>query len=142
MNLINFDHLERCTLTLERSLLNFRAAEDGSIDHEVARNAVIKSFELTLETADKLLRKVLKEYTGSPKKCDELIFKDVLRHAAQHGLLSSDELERWFAYRDNRNVTAHDYGVAFADHTLELITDFEQDARRLHQTLVAKHGNR
>lgn len=142
MNPINFDHLERCTLTLERSLLNLRAAENGSIDHEVARNAVIKSFELTLETVSTLLRKVLKEYTGSPQKCDELTFKDVLRHAALHGLLSPEELARWFAYRDNRNVTAHDYGVAFADHTLGLITDFQQDAQRLHQTLVAKHGNR
>lgn len=138
--MINFSHLERCTLTLERSLVNLRSCEEGSIDHEVARNAVIKSFELTLETAGKLLRKVLKEYTGAPRICDELTFKEVLRQAARHGLLTPEELDRWFSYRDSRNDTAHDYGVHFAEHTLRLISDFQRDAQTLHQTLVAKHG--
>ncbi|MEY5009962.1 MAG: hypothetical protein RLZZ253_1101 [Verrucomicrobiota bacterium] len=142
MNPIHFDHLQRCCLTLERSLQILKACEPGSIDYEVARNAVVKSFELTLETIGKLLRKILKEYTGTPKKVDELIYKDVLRHSALHGLLSPEELERWFAYRDNRNSTAHDYGVEFAEHTLGLIEVFQKDAQRLTDTLIAKHGNR
>ena len=104
---INFDHLQRCSLTLERSLQSLAKAEAASVDYEVFRNAVIKSFELTLETAGKLLRKVLKQYVGSPKTVDALVFKDVLRHAALHSLLSAEELERWLAYRDSRNDTAH-----------------------------------
>jgi hypothetical protein len=68
MKPINFDHLQRCCLTLERSLQSLKACEPGSIDYEVIRNAVVKSFELTLEITGKLLRKVLKEYTGAPKK--------------------------------------------------------------------------
>jgi hypothetical protein len=110
MTTIQFDHLQRCCLTLERSLQSLRSCEPGSIDYEVIRNAVVKSFELTLETTGKLLRKVLKQYTGAPKQVDELVYKDVLRHAALHGLLTTEELERWFAYRDNRNATAHDCG--------------------------------
>ena len=137
---LNFDHLQRCSLTLERSLESLAKAEAGSVDYEVFRNAVIKSFELTLETAGKLLRKVLKQYVGSPKTVDALVFKDVLRHAALHGLLSAEELERWLVYRDSRNDTAHNYGEAFAESTLRLITDFQRDALALHETLRQKHG--
>ncbi len=137
---LNFDHLQRCSLTLERSLQSMAKAEPGSVDYEVFRNAVIKSFELTLETAGKLLRKVLKAYVGSPKTVDALVFKDVLRHAALHGLLTAAELERWLVYRDSRNDTAHNYGEQFADTTLALITDFQRDALALYETLRKKHG--
>ena len=137
---LNFDHLQRCSLTLERSLQSMAKAEPGSVDYEVFRNAVIKSFELTLETAGKLLRKVLKAYVGSPKTVDTLVFKDVLRHAALHGLLSAAELERWLVYRDSRNDTAHNYSEQFADTTLALITDFQRDALALYETLRQKHG--
>jgi len=137
---LNFDHLQRCSLTLERSLQSMAKTEPGSVDYEVFRNAVIKSFELTLETAGKLLRKVLKAYVGSPKTVDTLVFKDVLRHAALHGLLSAAELERWLVYRDSRNDTAHNYGEQFADTTLALITDFQRDALALYETLRKKHG--
>ncbi len=137
---LNFDHLQRCSLTLERSLQSMAKAEPGSVDYEVFRNAVIKSFELTLETAGKLLRKVLKAYVGSPKTVDALVFKDVLRHAALHGLLTAAELERWLVYRDSRNDTDHNYGEQFADTTLALITDFQRDALALYETLRQKHG--
>ncbi len=137
---LNFDHLQRCSLTLERSLQSLAKAETGSVDYEVFRNAVIKSFELTLETAGKLLRKVLKLYVGSPKTVDALVFKDLLRHAALHGLLSAADLERWLAYRDSRNDTAHNYGEQFADTTLALINDFQRDALALYETLQQKHG--
>ena len=137
---LDFDHLRRCSLTLERSLQSLAKAEAESIDYEVFRNAVIKSFELTLETAGKLLRKVLRQYVGSPKTVDALIFKDVLRHAAVHGLLSAEELERWLVYRDSRNDTAHNYGEEFAEHTLRLITEFQRDALALYETLCQKHG--
>ncbi|XUR86023.1 hypothetical protein WCP94_002663 [Bilophila wadsworthia] len=49
-----------------------------------------------------------------------LYFKDVLRHTAKHGLLTSDEVRRCFFYRDNRNITAHDYGKALAEEALSL----------------------
>ena len=62
---LNFDHLQRCSLTLERSLQPLATAEAESIDYEVFRNALIKSFELTLETAGKLLRKVVGPFLPS-----------------------------------------------------------------------------
>lgn len=137
---LTFEHLQRCSLTLERSLQSLARTDAGSVDYEVFRNAVIKSFELTLETAGKLLSKVLKLYVGSPKAIDAMVFKDLFRNAALHGLLSKEELERWLVYRDSRNDTAHNYGERFADNTLRLITEFQRDATALYHTLLQKHG--
>ncbi|MCX7792090.1 MAG: nucleotidyltransferase substrate binding protein [Chloroflexaceae bacterium] len=63
--------------------------------------------------------------------------KELLRLAARHGLLTPEEVERWFTYRDNRNITAHDYGEAFARETLVLLRDFLRDARALAERLRA-----
>lgn len=138
---LNTDHFARCIKTLESSLTLLDRSEPESIDYEIFRNAVVKGFELTLETGGKLLRKALKAFTGSPKEVDQLTYKDVLRHAAKHGLVDTDTVERWFLYRDNRNSTAHDYGVGFAEDTLKLLPRFIADARALEATLRERLGN-
>lgn len=138
---LNTDHFARCISTLESSLTLLDRSETDSIDYEIFRNAVVKGFELTLETGGKLLRKALKAFTGSPKEVDQLTYKDVLRHAAKHGLMDSETVHRWFLYRDNRNSTAHDYGVGFAEDTLKLLPGFVSDARALEATLRERLGN-
>lgn len=135
---MNTDHLSRCIRTLESSLTFLDRATAGSTEYEVFRNAVVKGFELTLEMAGKLLRKALKSYTARPRTVDALSFKDVLRHAAKHGLLETDSVARWFLYRENRNDTAHDYGVAFAEETLALLPGFIADSRALEKILKEK----
>ena len=60
----------------------------------------------------------------SKRQADRLTFKDAFRHAAKHDLISVEACERWFAYRDNRNDTAHDYVERFAETTLKLLPDF------------------
>jgi nucleotidyltransferase substrate binding protein (TIGR01987 family) len=135
------EHLARCIQTLEKSLEQLQRAPAESIDYEIYRNAVVKGFELTLETAGKMLRKAIKTFTGNPRAVDELTFKEVLRHAAKHGLLDPAAVQRWFAYRDNRNNTAHDYGQGFAEETLALMPDFLSDAHRLEIALREKFGH-
>ena len=137
---LNFDHLGRSIDTLERSLGYLDQTQRDAADYDVFRHAVIKGFELTLETAGRLLRKALQEYGGSPKSVNELVFKDVFRHAAKHGLMTGDEVERWIGYRDSRNDTAHDYGEAFATRVVGMVHHFIADARQLHRTLEARHG--
>lgn len=138
---LNTDHYSRCIQTLETSLAQLEMSQPESIEYEVFRNAVVKGFELTLETAGKLLRKALKAYTGRPRDVDALTYKDVLRHAAKHDLMNTEEVERWFNYRDNRNNTAHDYGVGFAEDTLKLLPAFITDARRLETVLRERLGS-
>lgn len=134
-------HLARCIDTLERSLERLRRVEAGTIDYEIYRNAVVKGFELALETAGNLLRKAIKAYVGNPRAIDELTDKDVFRHATRHRLLEPQVVERWFAYRDNRNSTAHDYGEGFAEETLRLMPAFLADARQLEITLREQPGH-
>ena len=129
---LNVEHLLRTASTLEQALLAIAAhpsADDVLFD--LYRNAAIKSFELSLETAGKLLRKALKAYGGSPREVDKLVFNDVLRHAGKHGLLDTAAVGRWLAYRANRNNTAHDYGVEFANQTLTLLPAYVRDVRSL-----------
>lgn len=135
---INTEHFARCIETLQSSLLHLQKEKEGSVQYEVFRNATVKGFELTLETAGKLLRRVLKAYAGNPRLIDELTYKDALRHAVKHGLMDEDTAKRWFKYRDNRNDTAHDYGINFAETTLKLLPDFLTDAHDLQQTLEKK----
>jgi nucleotidyltransferase substrate binding protein (TIGR01987 family) len=135
------EHLARCLQTLEKSLEQLKRAPEDSIDYEIYRNAVVKGFDLTLETSGKMLRRGLKTFTGNPRTVDELSFKDVLRHAAKQGLLDPAGVERWFAYRDNRNSAAHDYGKGFAGETLALMPEFLTDARNLESNLRERFGH-
>ena len=137
MNL-NTDHLKRCIDTLRSSLRLYEQATPASIEQEVFRNAIVKGYELTQETSFKLMKKVLREYGHGAKKLDATPIKDVLRLSATHDLMTLDEVERWFAYRDNRNNTAHDYGEGFAKETLRLIPGFITDVSRLEAYLRAR----
>ena len=132
---LNTEHLGRCIRTLEGALNMLKQCEPESTEYEIYRNAAIKGFELTLEISGKLLKKVLKPYFAAPKTVDRLTFKDIFRHAAKHGILGTEEVERWFDYRDNRNVTAHDYDEGFAEETLALLPAFVVDAKNLREKL-------
>jgi hypothetical protein len=138
MGKLNTNHLLQCIKTLESSLDLLNAADPNSVEYEVFRNATVKGFELTLETSGNLLRKVLKTYIGNPRAVDGLVYKDLFRHAAKHGLFEPSVVNRWFLYRDNRNDTAHDYGIGFANTTLTLLPQFIKDAQALQQVLQQK----
>ena len=73
---------------------------------------------------------------ASNRQADRLTFKDRFRHAAKHGLVSVESCERWLAYRDARNDTAHRYGVGFAEATLKLLPTFIVDAKELAQIIA------
>ena len=135
---LNTEHLNRCIRTLESSLAFYGQAEPASIDQEVFRNAIVKGYELTQETSFKLLKRALKDFGHGGKKLDATPVKDLLRLSATHGLMTLEEVEHWFAYRDNRNNTAHDYGEGFANETLVLLPGFIADAKTLEATLRTK----
>ena len=140
----NTDHFQRCIATLQLSIQMLQESKQDSTRYEVYRNAVVKGFELVLELAGNLLRKALKSYGGNPKSVDDLSFKEVFRHAGKHGLLETDAIARWFTYRNNRNVVAHDYGEKFAEETLVLLPAFIGDASHLAaalQKLFAQESN-
>ncbi|MCD8077219.1 MAG: nucleotidyltransferase substrate binding protein [Lachnospiraceae bacterium] len=135
MSEINTEFLQRCIETLEKSYQMLRSVEEGSIEYELYRNSLVKSFEMTLEQSGKLLKKRITPYFASRRVVDKLTFKDIFRHAYKYSLLNEEETGRWMEYRDNRNSTAHDYGQEFAEETLSLIDHFLEDAKHLKEVI-------
>lgn len=129
---IDTTFLRRCIGTLELAYGEIsRLKEQEELTYDIYRAACVKEFELVLEQSGKLLRKRLAAYFSNNRQADRLPFKDLFRHAAKHGLLNVEAAERWLAYRDNRNDTAHDYGEDFAEQTLKLLPAFIADAKVL-----------
>jgi nucleotidyltransferase substrate binding protein (TIGR01987 family) len=122
---------ERCISTLENAYRLLQKADPEHIDYDMYRSACVKEFEIILEQSGKLLRKVLKPYFHSSQSVDQLYFKDIFRHAVMRNIITDEACERWFQYRDNRNNTAHDYGVNFAEETILLLPQFIKDAGAL-----------
>lgn len=128
-------YFERCISTLKKAHTLFLKSDPSDIEHDLYRSACIKEFEIILEQSGKLLRKVLKPYFYSPKAVDKLYFKDIFRQAVIRDIMTIETCERWLDYRDNRNNTAHDYGVNFAEETLILLPQFIEDATSLAKSL-------
>lgn len=129
--------LRRCLDTLEHALAGLEGLDRSEIAYDIYRAAAVKQFELALEQAGKLMKLRLRPWFASNREADRLAFKDVFRHAARRGIIDAGACERWFAWRDNRNVTAHDYGEGFAAVTLKLLPAFVADARALADIVEA-----
>lgn len=138
---LNTGHLSRCLQTLEAAVERYQRAVPGGMDQEVFRNAIVKGYELSQETSFTLVRKALLEYGHGARRLDSLPVKEILRLAATHGLMTLEEVKRWFFYRDNRNDTAHEYGEGFAHETLALLPGFIADGKRLEAVLRERLGH-
>ena len=133
---INTDFLISCINTLGSAFEQLQQREPADAFYDIFRAASIKEFEIVLEQSSSLLKKRLRPYFASNRQADRLTSKDALGHAAKHDLISLEACERWFAYRDNRNDTAHDYWEKFAETTLKLLPDFITDARELARIIA------
>lgn len=128
---IDTQFLRRRLDTLDRALQELERHAPNAMLYDIYRAACVKQFEIILEQSGKLLKKRLRPWFASNRQADRLVFKDVFRHAAKHGLIDAQACERWLQYRDNRNDTAHDYGEGFAETTLKLLPGFLADAKAL-----------
>lgn len=101
-----------------------REAEDNP-SSELLRDGVIQRFEYSHELAIKFIRRALETIYGDP--VDQLAYKDLLRTAAERGLIQN--VEGWFAYRDARNKTSHTYDAAVAAEVYAVARPFLVDGR-------------
>jgi len=138
---IDTTYLNRCVLTLEKALSELKKSNVEDINYDLYRSACVKEFEIIIEQSGKLLKKCLKPYFSSPKEVDSLYFKDIFRNAAKHDILNPEETKRWLEYRDNRNLTAHDYGEGFAEETLILLPQFIKDSKSLIISIDKQNDN-
>lgn len=128
MNIIDTSYLERCIRTLDKAYGLLQKTKPEEIEYDMYRSACVKEFEIILEQCGKLLRKCLKPYFHSSKAVDQLFFKQVFKECVLRSMITPEVCERFLEYRDNRNNTAHDYGVNFAEETMVLLPSFIKDA--------------
>lgn len=99
---------------------------------------VIQNFEFVYEVSVKMLKRQIEAESASPEDVDETNFRDVLRVAAEKGLIA--DVETWFKYRQMRNITAYTYDHEKAQKVYQGTLEFIVDARALLQKLEARNA--
>lgn len=95
---------------------------------EIIRDGVIQRYEYSYELCIKFIRRALETSFGETG-ADQMLFKELLRTAAERGLIQ-DPL-KWFRYREERNRTAHTYDANVAAIVYAAAEQFLSDARFL-----------
>lgn len=101
-------------------------------------SGVVKNFEFVYEISAKMIKRAIKIESANPREVDESSFKNVLRLAAEKGLISN--IEAWFKYREMRHITAHTYDHENALQVYRDTLAFIDDARSLLQKLESRNG--
>lgn len=99
---------------------------------------VIQNFEFVYEISTKMIRRQLEAEALSPEEVDQSSFRDILRTAAEKGLI--DDVEAWFRYRLMRNITSHTYNHEKARQVYEGTLVFIEDARALLKQLEGRNA--
>ena len=99
---------------------------------------VIQNFEFVYELSIKMMRRQIEKDAASPTEADHGDFRNLLRTAAEKGLIA--DVEAWFKYREMRNITAHTYDHEKANRVYNGTLTFIGDARALLETLDARNA--
>ena len=99
---------------------------------------VIQNFEFVYEIGIKMIKRQIEIEAASPAEVDETNFREVLRVAAEKGLIA--DVEAWFKYRRMRNITAHTYDHEKAQLVYQDTSIFIGDARAVLHKLEARNA--
>ena len=132
---IDLSPLRKALALLTEALAFWAAQPDGTALKPHLRSAVIQSFEFSYELSVRLLRRVLVERSESADRVVDLSFNDLLRAAADAGLLA--DAPRWREWREMRNATSHAYDEARAQAVAQRAAAFAEDAVTLLGALEA-----
>jgi nucleotidyltransferase substrate binding protein (TIGR01987 family) len=99
---------------------------------------VIQNFEFVYEQCTKMLRRELEKSAASPTEVDFDSFRDLLRTAAEKGLIAN--IEAWFSYRKMRNISAHTYDHKKAQQVYTGTLAFIGDAKDVLARLEVRNG--
>ena len=126
---LDLTSVHKALASLGRAIARSKKAPED----EELRDAVIQRFEFTFELAWKTLKRQLEQEVAEPASIDRLAFHDLLREAAERGVLA--DVEAWMEYRRQRNITAHTYDEAKAKSVYETALKFFPDAQTLVETI-------
>lgn len=131
---LDFSSFEKALHSLQKVLDRSRTVPGD----EDIRDACIQRFEYTYELAFKMLKRQLEEELPSSEELDHLPFKEIIRIGAERGLIAAPE--RWFDYRDKRNITSHTYNEEKAREVFAILADFSADAAGLLTSLKGRYA--
>ncbi len=94
---------------------------------DIIRDGAIQRYEYSFELCIKMIKRVLEIQFA--EQVDTMPFRDMLRCAFEHGLISDPTL--WFGFRDDRNKTAHTYDENVAAIVFEASKRFLPEAELL-----------
>jgi len=132
--MLDFSSFEKAVSSLQRVLVRSHTVPGD----EDIRDACIQRFEYTYELAFKMLKRQLEEELPSREELDQIPFKELIRIGAERGLITVPE--RWFDYRDKRNITSHTYDEEKAREVFAVLSDFATDAADLLSRLKRRHA--
>jgi nucleotidyltransferase substrate binding protein (TIGR01987 family) len=137
---LNLNALEKATTRLQEALdySNSDLAKQDAGLFQQFRNSVIQCFEFTYELCCKMLERQLMIILPASATTTKLAFNDLLREAAQYGLIESPE--HWIQYRRERNVTSSIYDDDMAQEVYAITPKFLPDAKKLLNVLKAKNN--
>ncbi|MCX4274687.1 MAG: nucleotidyltransferase substrate binding protein [Candidatus Gastranaerophilales bacterium] len=103
---------------------------------EYIKDSCVKRFEYTLETAWKLMKKILIKKYG--KNETELTINNIFR--LMQGLGYTKNWENWRDYYQKRNATAHEYNIEKSRELIEIIPSFIKDVEFLINSIKEKEN--
>lgn len=116
-------------------LKGMERAKKNPADLEV-RDACIQRFEYTFELAIKMIKRYLQEEQPLNENLDQFNYRDLLRIAAEAGLIN--QVEPWFEFREARNITSHAYDEEKAAQVFGVIPQFIEQTILLLKSLENK----
>jgi len=139
---LNLDALRKALSSLQDSLTvvsDSQWFEQQSVKVQNTLLAgVIQNFEFVYEISVKMIKRQIEAETLIPETVDHQSFRDVLRIAAETGLIA--DVQAWFDYREMRNITAHTYDQEKAKAVYVATLGFIADARALLHVLEARNA--
>lgn len=132
---LDYSALESAVAQLQTSfdyLHGDLARHDAGL-REQFRAATIQAFEFSYELAIKMIRRRLTQIVANPSELRELHFADLMRDAADAGIIRDAASYRM--YRELRNRTSHAYDANRAEETVAEMDQFLRDMRLLLQAL-------
>lgn len=143
MEKLDITALQDAFTSLEKTILKLENQAWFNQQDEIIQDTLIagsiQKFEFVYELSTKMLKRQLKMIESNDSDIDSSDFRDMLRMAAQYGLIESPE--EWFDYRKMRNITSHTYDQNKALQVYHGITGFLASAGFLVEQLKKRNPN-
>ena len=124
--MIDITNLENAYNTLNECYNDYKSNQT-SIFLQYIADSCVKRFEYTLETAWKLIKKILIQEYG--KTDAELTMNNIFRFMQGYGY--AEDWTRWKNYYEKRNNTAHEYNLVKSRTLIDLVPEFLKDTEFL-----------